>query len=106
MDVGAADCDCSVRRSDLAAAAFRADAGSQSVEIGKFFNTNSICENSCNSCHNLVAERRRKLASYEVAGDDAKNNLSRRDNGKAAGNSVVLSGRNFNLRLTRHFVSG
>jgi hypothetical protein len=54
----------------------------------------------------LVAERRRKLAGYEVAGDDAKNNLSRRDNGKPAGNSAVLSGRDFNLRPTRHFVSG
>jgi hypothetical protein len=53
-----------------------------------------------------VAERRRKLASYEVAGDDAKNNLSQRDNGKPAGDSAVLSGRNFNLPPTRHFVSG
>jgi hypothetical protein len=53
-----------------------------------------------------VAERRRKLASYEVAGDDAKNDLSRRDNGKPADNSAVLSGRVFILPTTRHFVSG
>jgi hypothetical protein len=32
MDVGTVDCDNSVRRSNLAAAAFRADAGSQSVK--------------------------------------------------------------------------
>jgi hypothetical protein len=43
--VGAVDCDYSVRRSNLAAAAFRADAGSQSVR--KLFFAAEPEQNEC-----------------------------------------------------------